>query len=504
MLTDWIVWAARALRFPGADHLDPRRRAAHRRHHLLHRDLADDVERTRRPAPGAGAHARHRRHRRRGGERAAGSRPHGGQRLRHARPHLRDRIDQPLLRDGREDRDGATAASIPTVCRKVIGEHARARAAARHGRAGAAKRLDRQRRDARRHRRRRGSCRSRSRFSRRRSAPTARRSTAICAASAPVSTPRAPKQRAGRSPPPKSSADMTLGALETEVAETIPAGSAADRRSKACAGSPPIRSAAYARLYLDRLADRVADERPTPAALLSETARHLAVRMSYEDVVRVAQAKIAPARMARIAREELERRRRAVHGARFPQARHRGNVPVAAAVAGAADPALCGAQRGWLGRVYFGMEINSHLGQRLPAVLDARQAARACARAATATSRSSARSRPGSALIVAAARTLRRPRARDRRMRPPDQGLWRHPRARQRQLPHHRRGAVIRPVLGGRDRAAARRRRDRQRAHRRAGRPRGRKPRQMPRRIEWAAAAGHCCRITRINSSTSA
>ena len=39
--------------------------------------------------------------------------------------------------------------------------------------------------------------------------------------------------------------------------------------------------------------------------LLKEVARHLAVRMSYEDVVRVAQAKIAPARMARIARDEL-------------------------------------------------------------------------------------------------------------------------------------------------------------------------------------------------------
>ena len=39
--------------------------------------------------------------------------------------------------------------------------------------------------------------------------------------------------------------------------------------------------------------------------LLKETARHLAVRMSYEDVVRVAQAKISPERMRRIARDEL-------------------------------------------------------------------------------------------------------------------------------------------------------------------------------------------------------
>src|SRR5262249_49394061 len=37
--------------------------------------------------------------------------------------------------------------------------------------------------------------------------------------------------------------------------------------------------------------------------LLAAAARHLAVRMSYEDVIRVAQAKIDPARFARIAGE---------------------------------------------------------------------------------------------------------------------------------------------------------------------------------------------------------
>ena len=52
---------------------------------------------------------------------------------------------------------------------------------------------------------------------------------------------------------------------------------------------------AYARLYLDRL--RPIGARRARARLLRETARHLAVRMSYEDVIRVAQAKIDPARM---------------------------------------------------------------------------------------------------------------------------------------------------------------------------------------------------------------
>jgi indolepyruvate ferredoxin oxidoreductase, beta subunit len=61
----------------------------------------------------------------------------------------------------------------------------------------------------------------------------------------------------------------------------------------------------YAQLYIDRLAPiRLADEAAGAAgALLREVGRHLAVRMSYEDAIRVAQAKIDPARRARIAVE---------------------------------------------------------------------------------------------------------------------------------------------------------------------------------------------------------
>ncbi len=64
-------------------------------------------------------------------------------------------------------------------------------------------------------------------------------------------------------------------------------------------------SDAYARLYLDRLAPiRDADAHANAGGrLLRETARHLAVRMSYEDLIRVAQAKTDPARFARIAAE---------------------------------------------------------------------------------------------------------------------------------------------------------------------------------------------------------
>jgi indolepyruvate ferredoxin oxidoreductase beta subunit len=60
---------------------------------------------------------------------------------------------------------------------------------------------------------------------------------------------------------------------------------------------------AYAWLYLDRLRPiRDADDRSGAGGrLLRETARHLALRMSYEDVIRVAEAKTDPARIARIA-----------------------------------------------------------------------------------------------------------------------------------------------------------------------------------------------------------
>jgi indolepyruvate ferredoxin oxidoreductase beta subunit len=62
---------------------------------------------------------------------------------------------------------------------------------------------------------------------------------------------------------------------------------------------------AYAQLYLDRLMPiREADAQAGAGGrLLTATARQLALRMSYEDVIRVAQAKIDPARFARIMRE---------------------------------------------------------------------------------------------------------------------------------------------------------------------------------------------------------
>jgi indolepyruvate ferredoxin oxidoreductase beta subunit len=62
---------------------------------------------------------------------------------------------------------------------------------------------------------------------------------------------------------------------------------------------------AYAQLFLDRLvAVRDADDKAAAGGrLLAATARQLALRMSYEDVIRVAEAKIDPARFARLIRE---------------------------------------------------------------------------------------------------------------------------------------------------------------------------------------------------------
>jgi indolepyruvate ferredoxin oxidoreductase beta subunit len=117
---------------------------------------------------------------------------------------------------------------------------------------------------------------------------------------------------------------------------------------------------AYARLYLDRLRALIDADAAggTPGRLLKEVARQLAVRMSYEDVVRVAQAKIAPSRMRRIAREELRVKNEpfSVHDFLKPGIEELSQLLPSFL----ARPILRYSERkGWLGRVYFGMEINS-------------------------------------------------------------------------------------------------------------------------------------------------
>ena len=116
----------------------------------------------------------------------------------------------------------------------------------------------------------------------------------------------------------------------------------------------------YAQLYLERLAPiRIADEHAAAGGrLLRETARHLAVRMSYEDVIRVAQAKIDPARFERIASEM---------GAKpnEPLTIHEFLKPGIEEFCSILPPRQArrilalSERRGWLGRIYWGMEVNS-------------------------------------------------------------------------------------------------------------------------------------------------
>jgi len=80
-------------------------------------------------------------------------------------------------------------------------------------------------------------------------------------------------------------------------------GAAADVVTEGLRRLTAYQDISYARLYLDRLAPIAeADVRAgADGRLTREVARHLALRMSYEDVIRVASAKIAPERLAKIA-----------------------------------------------------------------------------------------------------------------------------------------------------------------------------------------------------------
>ena len=167
------------------------------------------------------------------------------------------------------------------------------------------------------------------------------------------------KAEAVKLPDKKKNAAATLAALEQEVARTFsdPAQAIVIEGVRRLA---PYQSLAYARLYLERLMPIAKADTLTGAQgkLLRETARHLAVRMSYEDVVRVAQAKIAPGRVRRIAQDELRAKDEpfSVHDFLKPGIEELCQLLPSFL----ARPILSLAERkGWLGRVYFGMEINS-------------------------------------------------------------------------------------------------------------------------------------------------
>jgi indolepyruvate ferredoxin oxidoreductase beta subunit len=116
----------------------------------------------------------------------------------------------------------------------------------------------------------------------------------------------------------------------------------------------------YARLYLDRLVPiRAADARGNAGGrLLREAARHLAVRMSYEDVIRVAQAKIDPARLPRIAADLGVKPGEPFTVTEFLK-------PGIEEMCSILPPGLAkrilaiAERRGWIDRVHWGMEVNT-------------------------------------------------------------------------------------------------------------------------------------------------
>jgi indolepyruvate ferredoxin oxidoreductase, beta subunit len=148
------------------------------------------------------------------------------------------------------------------------------------------------------------------------------------------------------------------GGLENEVARF---GIAADIVSEGLRRLVAYQDASYARLYLGRLA-RIAEADERAAArgrLTREVARHLALRMSYEDVIRVAEAKIAPGRMARIASKINARPGEPVAIVEFLK-------PGIAEICSVLPPFIArpitaiAERRGWIDRFHWGMEIKTN------------------------------------------------------------------------------------------------------------------------------------------------
>ena len=257
--------------------------------------------------------------------------------------------------------------------------------------------------------------------------PTARRSRAICAVSAPGSRPRATSCRCRWRARAKRPARPTLADLETEAA-------ALPEAARAFATEGVRRLAAYqnldyARLYLQRLKPIAeADARANAGGkLLSETARHLAVRMSFEDVIRVAEAKIAPERFRRIEGE--------IGAKDQPYVITEFLKPGIEELCQVLPPRLARAivaysdKRGWLGKVYFGMELKTTTVWGYLRFWGAGEA-----QALPPEELALRRGAGGHRKLARAHRRGReavgRSRARSRRMRAPDQGLWRHLEAR--------------------------------------------------------------------------
>jgi len=177
---------------------------------------------------------------------------------------------------------------------------------------------------------------------------------------------RAGLEAARRRSPPQATADgkrpsravSELAALEQRVSNA-PA-EAQEIMREGVRRLAAYQSPAYAALYLNRLEPTAeADKRAgCNGRLLRETARHLAVRMSFEDVIRVAQAKIDPERFARIAAELKLKPGEPYTITEFLKPGIEEMCSVLPA--GLARRIIAwSARRGWLDRMHWGMELNT-------------------------------------------------------------------------------------------------------------------------------------------------
>jgi indolepyruvate ferredoxin oxidoreductase beta subunit len=149
-----------------------------------------------------------------------------------------------------------------------------------------------------------------------------------------------------------------LAALEAEAARL---GAATDVVTEGLRRLAAYQDVAYARLYLDRLAPIAEADAHTGAngRLTREVARHLALRMSYEDVIRVAQAKIAPERIAKIVDQVGAKPGEPVTITEFLKPGIEEMCSILPPWL--AKPIIALAQRrGWLDTVHWGMEIKTN------------------------------------------------------------------------------------------------------------------------------------------------
>lgn len=111
--------------------------------------------------------------------------------------------------------------------------------------------------------------------------------------------------KAAETPPPAPSHEISISTAFADEIVRLPAEAHAFAR-EGVARLVDFQDARYAGVYLDRLA-RFAAMPGADGAFMKELARHLAVRMSSEDVIRVAQLKLRASRLARVEAEARAR-----------------------------------------------------------------------------------------------------------------------------------------------------------------------------------------------------